>query len=231
MIQYEMHKTTTSYPFKGGIPFPGGLIKQLRVALKNTTQTPFVSSIASAPNYFSLQLQTKSSYIGNFLFQGDKWITLNNDNAFGFVQLEVVPIDTYSYFGKWQLQRVCYTFPVVLTGIKTFTASGLSVQKGPVVNISVAGDLSVRTTGNSSVINIGRDSAPHKEYTESILGFDTYIKTVNGIAAKQLALVSSDSTIIVERPVHKRGDLYIMYIKTTGDFPVCPEWVQSDSGM
>lgn len=229
MIEYEIHKTTTSYPFKGSIPFPGGLIKQLRVALKNTSQTPFVSSIASAPGYFSLQLQTNSSYIGNFLFQGDKWITLNTENAFGFIQLEVDPVDTFSYSGKWALQRICYTFPVQLDGIKTFTAAGLSVQKGSLVKLSVTGDLSVRENNNQSIVNIGRDSDPHKQYTDNILGFDTYIKTVNNIAVRQLTVKSSDSTIIIENPIPKSSNFYVMYINTKGDFPVCTQWKESDS--
>lgn len=231
MIQYEIQKTTTVYPFIDSIPFPTGLIKQLKIALKDTFQTPYISSISSASGYFSLQLQTKSSYIGNFLYNGNKWITLNNSYVFGFVELSGEPTQTFSYSGKWRLDRNCYTFPIELDGMKNFSAQGLSIDKDSTVKLSVAGDLYIRQTqeSDSSQVNIGRDKDPHKDYTEEILDYSTYIKAVNKISANHLNLISSDSSIIVQAPIQKTEDIYIMYIDTSEEFPICKQWIDSDS--
>lgn len=242
MTTYKPEKGVDIYPFISSIPFPSGCIIDIKLALKSTNQTPYVTAVASKQNYFSIQLQTDHVYIGNFLYTDNKWITLNNQHVFGFVLLGTIPVNTFYFTGKWSLQRSCYTFPVELDGLKKASFSGLSLEPSDILNLAISGDLSLRQRSDSQasnstsdsafqVVNIGRDQAAHEQYTESGNQPTTFVKTINGISADELVLETSDSTIDILSVQEKNDQTSVIYIKTKESFPACPQWTikQSDS--
>lgn len=231
MFTYRPEAGADLYPFLQKTPFPTGCITYIKLALKNTYQVPFITSIHSDQNYFSIELQTQHTYIGNFLYDDNQWITLNNQNVFGFVLLGVVPTEKFSYSGKWNIHRTCYTFPIHLQGLQKASFSGLSVQPSQILSLVLAGDLTLRDNSDSSknTINIGRDSTDHLQYTKDGFQPTTYVKSINGIIADSFIITSSDSSIEVLPVLNKGNDTYVIYLNTKRSFPACPQWAQSDS--
>lgn len=230
MLTYKPEVGTDLYPFLHKVPFPQGCIADIKIALKNTNQTPYITAINSAKDFFSIQIQTKNKYIGTFLYAGDLWITVNNNNAFGFILLNITPTNVFSYTGKWYLERCCYTFPVQLQGIKKVFFNGLSLNQQQILNLNFAGDITIRDNSDSksAIINIGRDANAHEDYTTTNNQPTTFIKSIRGIKADSVIFQSSDSTIEVSPILEKKRSTYVLYINTKSPFPACPQW-DSDS--
>lgn len=229
MIPYKNSHGTQNYPFTSAVPFPEGLIKDIKIVLKNSEKQPYVSKLSCGKNSLQITLNNTDMYLGTFTYQGIPWITLDNDNVFGFVQLAVQPQETFSYTGIWRLYRSCYTFSSKLQGLHKASADGLSITKSRILNIQLAGDLTIRQTAESFKVNIGRDAQPHQQYTIQINAEQPYITQVNGFPTSQLRLKSSDSSIEIGEPVQvQNSDVYVMYISTLQGFPRCSQW-ESDS--
>lgn len=225
MIPYKNSHGTQSYPFIDKVPFPQGLIKDIKVVLKNGDKQPYISKISCGKGSLQIVLNTISGCLGTFIYQGSPWITLDNDAVFGFVQLVVQPTEDFSYTGIWRLYRGCYTFGSQLHGIQRASANGLSLASSRILNVQLAGDITIRQTTEPFKVNIGRDLQPHQQYTSQLRTSQPYITQVNGLSTTQLIINSSNSSIEVQAPIQvQNSDIYVMYINTLQNFPRCSQW-------
>ena len=229
MIPYKNSHGTQNYPFTAAVPFSQGLIKDIKIALKNSDKQPYVSKISCGNASLQIVLNTISGYLGTFIYSGNPWITLDNDNVFGFVQLAVQPTKTFSYTGIWRLHRGCYTFGSQLRGLQSVSANGLSLVPSRILDVQLAGDLTIRQATEPFKVNIGRDLQPHQQYTTQMSAQQPYITQVNVLPTSELILNSSNSSIEVQAPIQvQNSDVYVMYINTLQGFPRCSQW-ESDS--
>lgn len=229
MIAYKNRHGTQTYPFTSTVPFPQGLIKDIKVVLKKSTKQPYISKISCGNNSLQIVLSTVEGCLGIFIYADSSWITLDNDQVFGFIQLAVEPSQVFSYTGIWRLHRSCYTFGNKLKGLQKISANGLALEAGRILDIQLAGDLTIRQSAAPFIVNIGRDQDPHQQYTVQMSAQQPYITAVNGLPTSELILRSSDSSIKIQQPIQvQNSDVYVMYISTSKDFPHCSQW-DSDS--
>lgn len=228
---YKNKYGTQTYPFISSVPFPLGMIADIKLGLKDTvsTEAPFISNIAGSKQHLNISVSSAQGLLGTFQYTGNKWITLDNQKLFGFILLNFLPAQSFSFTGRWEIFRGCYTFGVEFKGLKTAYVQQAPLRETQLLHLFTSGLLTQRTSqklGDWDILNIGRDTEdPYYELTEEILNQQPFISTVNGISVKNLILDSSDSSILIQ-PLQQipNTDIYILYIDTNMDFPHCPEW-------
>ena len=211
------------FPFTSYTPFPVGLIQNIQIVLKDSSQVPFVSTIGSSQGVFTIQLQTRDSYLGTFSYSGSLWLTLNNQHVFGFVKLTTLPVESFNFSGKWYLRRPCYNYAVQLKGLQQVCFDELPMQSAQILDLQFTGDFAIqRSSDSAQVFNIGRNAdQTYGQYTQGGYSTQDCVTTIQGFQRKELIFQSSDSSIIVKNPVEAGTGVYIMYINTTEQFKNC----------
>lgn len=242
---YKNGYGTQVYPFTVPVPFPVGLIADMKICLKQVKQIDsqqlFVSAISGGNETLTVTLSTTAhGVLCTFKYVDNLWITVNNEQVFGFLLLNYIPRESFSYVGRWYIQRRCYTLGTKLKGLSKAGIAGAHAAEGPLLQLRTGGlfterarlqNTEIRGTYYDTVINIGRDTEdPHKQLTQEFPNKLPYISSVNGVSKAHLLISSSDSTIHISDPVQTdRKDIYVMYIGTEKEFPHCPQWDTSSS--
>ena len=244
---YRNDHGTQLYPFIDPIPFPIGLIADIKICIKRAMSgTPFVSAISAGQQSLIVSLSytdqqgINQGTLCTFVYADNLWITVDTDKVFGFLLLNHPPRQAFSYLGTWKLSRRCYTFGVTL-GAYDIGAEQISAAQGNLLQVYTSGLLTERNRLEranidgriyDTVINIGRNSQDsHTQLVQARSGKLPYISTVNGVACSELFISSSDPTIQIESPIATGdSDVYVLYINTNNDFPHCSQWdLQSNS--
>lgn len=219
-------KSDIIYPFIQQMDIAFGLISDIRIALKQSRQTPFISSISCGNGSLSLVLETQSSYLGCFQYVGNEWITLDNAQVFGVIRLSTVPVQVYSAQGKWYIDRRCYSFCSDVGGISQLYVTDLKCRPQTTLNLVINGQVQVQHQSGSTV-NVVPKSDPYQCIEQKQLS-TPYISTVNGNPVKYLDIHSADQDIIIQGPTRLTDNLYQIVVNSGSGFPTCPQWEQQD---
>ena len=229
MNVYKNSQANIVYPFIQSVPFPMGWVQDVKLALKTSASSVFISSIGTTNNGFFIQLQTPQTYIGYFQTQ-QEWLSIDNQVAFGFVKFGGMPQNTAAqkFSGKWELYKGCYTLPVNIQGISQVAVNGMPIalSQNNVLQLQLTGDLTQRQSNEQNVANIGRDADSHTDYNavDNSIQAQVGILTVNGISTKKLILVSQDQSWLHIDPVIevlKDGGNYVLYLTSAKTFQGC----------
>lgn len=235
-----------TYPFASHVPFDLGLIQSMRFALKRCTGQLYVTRILCQPGSFKLRLSSQDQVLGDIQYSGNQWITVDNEDLFGFIKLAVQPSSTFSYEGKWPLHKGAYTYAIDNGGLRQLNTQNGSIINPDYIELQVSGDLQISTdpiqaqfTGGfpvlqSNKVYIRRTEDALNTYAvipqAQRISIDKVIKTVNTIPANHLVVTSSVNSITVQAPVQVANGLYVMYVSTEKGFPTCQrQQYESDS--
>lgn len=208
------------YPFICNIPFPLGIIKNIKIALKNSIDTPFVSSIVKTSQTFAIEISTVQKVLGSFIYNGNNFINLNNQQIYGFIQLGFYPVKDINCIGKYYIHKSCYTYAVDLEGIKTLKINNKSYVCPRILKIDVNGDCNL--TSEDNIITIARSQEPLYSYFQKSADNTQYVLSINSTPCQSLFLHNNQQAIIhINNPELRKDNSYVIYISTSQEFPVC----------
>lgn len=215
------------YPFIDSIPFPSGMIRNIKIALKTDNNTPFVSSIIKVGDSFSIQLSNSQKVLGQFIYEGDNFINLNNQNIYGFIQLGYCPEEEMNYRGRFQIHRSCYTQPVYLEGIEELNINNKNVQCPNILKLKCKGECTLQVAGTD--VRLKRTQNPSYSFFQKANDQYNYVLTINGQQCQQLIIKSDAYKIIqVNKATERPEKTYVIYINTSDGFPTCQRQRRQD---
>lgn len=213
------------YPFTCTVPFPVGIIKNIKIALKISRDIPFISALVKTEQVFTIQISTKQKVLGSFIDQGDTFINLNNDQIYGFIQLGVYPPSNMNYTGQFNIHKSCYTYSVPLQGLKQLEINNKKYKCEDILKVSVSGDCQIVQDVDCITISRSKDSL--YDYFQKQPKNIPYIVSIDNVVCQQLHIegmtIDKDNIIQVDKPVLRNQKNYVLYIRTSQNFPTCEQ--------
>lgn len=229
ILQVRLYSNTAdlTYPFSSNIPFEVGLIQDIKIVVKKQVEEIFVTSIATSQKSFILHISSQSQYLGAFEYKDNLWITLNNQNIFGFVLLNHVPIKKQSYSGKWYLYKQCVTYTTQLRTPDSIYINSDSITDIDILNLNILGNLQYSIDGNTVIISRSEDALTN--YYDINIEQASYITKVNNVQCKYLNIISSDSSIQISGPTKLSNNSYYLFINTLDTQLACQKQIGQDA--
>ena len=211
------------YPFIQAVPFPSGLIKNIKLAIKPAAVVyglpiPFVSAVQIKNRTMQVQIATDQLVLGTFQLENTTFDCIDNNLVYGFVQLSVPPSIQCSFRGKFKLHNSCYTYPVQLGGLQHLKINNQVYQAPTILTIRVTGDAAVSV---SDSIVISRTDDPLYTYFDKSAPTQSVVTSVDGIQCGALQISTAFSSVNISDVVQGQNGRYIIFIDTTNEFPTC----------
>ena len=110
----------------------------MKICLKQVEQIDsqqlFVSAISGGNETLTVTLSTTArGVLCTFKYVDNLWITVNNEQVFGFLLLNYIPRESFSYIGRWYISRRCYTLGTKLKGLSKAGIAGAHAAEGPLL--------------------------------------------------------------------------------------------------
>ena len=218
MLTYRNRLSDVLLPFVQPVPFPIGYITHISLCIPSRLPV-YVTSIVSKPGQFVLSVATQKQDITSqqyscvFIYDKNLQIKSTHQNGIqGVLTLAHLPDQTFSYTGKWQIHQKYIKAVRALSNYTNIRVNGSTYQLQGVLDILFKGYIQVSGTdvARTQGLSFGVPST-----------LASGVNAVNNMSVQKLYIKSADQAITVAATPIVSGDVVVLYINTTEQFPAC----------